>query len=111
MIRLQPDRAITYVTRGMITTILAGEPNKDNLEQYEAAIADYDEAIRLQPDFMLAYLSRSATNTMLGREDAARSDYENILQFESPFIEDIDTKDIDTDIIEIIDIKDIEEKE
>ena len=125
VIRLNPEEGLFYFTRGFITATLAGEPDKDNIEIYEDVIADYDEAIRLEPDFMPAHFSRIATNATLDRGDAAQASIEEMLQLENPFTEIVnmedragifhmedmeDVEDIDTDLIEIIDTKNIEEK-
>ena len=52
--------------------------DEDELEDLEAAIADYDEMIRLQPDFIFTYYARAIANSMLGRIDKAALDFEKI---------------------------------
>ena len=56
--RLKPDYAEAYNNRGVA---------KRKLGQYEAAVADYDEAIRLKPDFAEAYSNRGHTKQKLAR--------------------------------------------
>ena len=46
-----------------------------HMHRFEAAIADFTEAIRLKPDFALAYCNRGLTNVQLGRYDDALADY------------------------------------
>ena len=46
--------------------------NQELREQYDSAVADYDEAIRLNPDLAEAYFNRGNTKIALGLKDAAR---------------------------------------
>jgi tetratricopeptide (TPR) repeat protein len=42
-------------------------------EQYDRAIADFDQAIRLQPDYALAFSNRCSSEFMLDRLTAAKA--------------------------------------
>ena len=53
---------------------------KYRLGQYEAAIADYDNAIRLKPDYVNVYYSRGLTKYYLGQYEAAIVDYDNAIR-------------------------------
>ena len=53
---IDPDHAAAYSNRGAA---------KAYLSQYEAAIADYDEAIRLQPDYASAHFNRRRCQSLL----------------------------------------------
>ena len=64
-IRLQPNDATAYNSRGIA---------KAHLEQYFAAIADYDIVIRLKPDDATAYNSRGIAKALLGRRLEAKQD-------------------------------------
>ena len=46
-----------------------------NLEEFERAVQDYDEAIRLDPELALAYLFRGIAYDELGEYDQAALDY------------------------------------
>ena len=50
------------------------------MQQYKAAIADYDEAIRLKPDLAEAYNNRGLAKKELGLTDEARKDFETALE-------------------------------
>ena len=68
---MKPDYAGAYINRGNA---------KQELEQYDSAVADYDEAIRLNPDLAEAYFNRGNTKIALGLKDAAREDFERALE-------------------------------
>ena len=65
------DSATDYYNQGR---------EKHDLGQYEAAIADYDNAIRLKPDYVNAYYSRGLTKYYLGQYEAAIVDYDNVIR-------------------------------
>ena len=50
------------------------------MQQYEAAIQDYNEAIRLNPKYSVAYYNRGLAKLLLGRIDEARSDLQTALR-------------------------------
>ena len=50
------------------------------LEQYTAAIADYDIAIRLKPDYVEAYTIRGFAKYKLGRTWEAKQDLRTALK-------------------------------
>lgn len=70
-IRLQPDDAEAYYSRGRTLA---------RLGQHEEAIADYEEAIRLQPDDVAAYFIRGLAYTQLDRYAEAITDLETALK-------------------------------
>ena len=53
---------------------------KQKRGQYDAAAADYDEAIRLKPDYSEAYNNRGISKGKLGLTDEARKDFETALE-------------------------------
>ena len=52
------------------------------LEQYEEAIADYDQALRVQPDNMLAYIHRGLAKARMGDFEEAIIDFNQALQLQ-----------------------------
>ena len=52
---------------------------KGRLGQYEAAIADYDQALRLKPDYAIAYGNRGVANALLEQVNGARQDFKKAL--------------------------------
>ena len=50
------------------------------LEEYEKAIADYNEAIKLKPDFALAYNNRGVAYDALGKHKEAIDDYDKAIE-------------------------------
>ena len=72
-IRLKPDYAVAYNSRGS---------SKVMLKRYDDAIADYDEAIRLEPDYAAAYNSRGNLKVVLKRYDDAIADYNEVIRLE-----------------------------
>ena len=65
-IRLEPDYAVAYYSRGNAKALLW---------QPEAAIVDYDKAIRLKPSYAEAHYNRGNTKDELGQPEAAIADY------------------------------------
>ena len=59
---------------------------KHNLGQYEAAIADYDNAIRLKPNYALAYNNRGLAKYYLGQYEAAIADYDNAIRLKPNYV-------------------------
>ena len=52
------------------------------LEEYEAALADYSKAIELDPKSVVAYRYRAYLFDKLGRGGAARDDFNRILELD-----------------------------
>ena len=77
-IRLNPALVEAYNNRGNA---------KQQLEQYEAAIADYDEAIRLNPTLVEAYSNRGVAKAGLGQYDAAVADYDEAIRLKPDYAE------------------------
>ena len=71
-IRLKPDYADAYATRGLAKT---------SLGQHSAAIADCDIAIRLKSDYADAYATRGLAKALLGRTWEAKQDIRTALRF------------------------------
>ena len=70
----QPTPAETYFLRGWV---------KDELGDYEGAIADYDTAIQLNPNDADAYLNRGKAKGKLGQHFAAITDYDIAIQIKT----------------------------
>lgn len=72
-IRIKPDYAVAYNTRGAIFNYA---------KQPRMAEQDFNTAIKLQPDFSAAYLNRGNARRDLGDYDEAVSDYSRSLALE-----------------------------
>ena len=70
-IRLNPDDATAYNTRGVA---------KGKLGQHFDAIADFDNAIRLNPDDATAYNNRGLAKARLNRISEAKQDVRTALR-------------------------------
>ena len=68
-----PDYANAYENRGNA---------KVNLDQYQEAIADFDEAIRLQPDYAYAYANRGNAKVNLGQYQEAIADFDEAIRLQ-----------------------------
>ena len=79
-IRLNPDDAVAYVSRGAA---------KSDLGQHLAAIADYDTAIRLKPDDANAYNNRGIAKGKLGQHFAAIADYDITIRLKPDYASSI----------------------
>jgi hypothetical protein len=75
-IRLKPDYAIAYYTRGN-----ARKAKGD----VDGAIGDYNEAIRLKPDFAEAYNNRGVARDDKGDVDGAIGDYNEAIRLKPDF--------------------------
>lgn len=49
--------------------------------RYDAALADFDEAIAIDPDCRLAWFARATTHWMLGDISRARLDFDQLIRF------------------------------
>ena len=58
---------------------------KYRLDQYQAAIDDYDAAINLKPDFASAYYFRGTVKRSLGQYKEAIEDYDTAIDFKNDF--------------------------
>ena len=58
---------------------------KYRLDQYQAAINDYDAAISLKPDFVSAYYFRGTAKRLLGDYKAAIEDYSTAIDLKDDF--------------------------
>ncbi|MGN0223713.1 MAG: tetratricopeptide repeat protein [Muribaculaceae bacterium] len=56
---------------------------EDNLNEPEAALADYDMAISLAPDYAYAHLGRADMLELLGRHDEALEAYRRVVELDS----------------------------
>jgi tetratricopeptide (TPR) repeat protein len=72
-IRLQPDQARLYVTRGLVHS---------RRQQPERAIEDCDKAIRLEPRSAQAYVVRAGAWLAKNELDRARADLEQVLRLD-----------------------------
>ena len=61
------------------------QEQSDALGRYEAAIADYDEAICLKPDFAAAYHNRGNAKQALERYGDAIADYNQAILLKPDF--------------------------
>ena len=71
MIHLKPDYAEAYYNRGLA---------KFGLDDYEAAIADFDQAICLKPDYPEAYYNRGNAKLVLEDHKAAIADFDQAIR-------------------------------
>ena len=58
---------------------------KYRLDQYQAAIDDYDTAINLKSDFALAYYFRGTAKRLMGEYKAAIEDYDTAIELKNDF--------------------------
>jgi lipoprotein NlpI len=77
-IRLKPDYAEAYNTRGIA---------HDNLAQFERALKDYDEAIRLNPRYTEAYYNRANANSDAGHYEESLKDYGEAIRLNPAYAE------------------------
>ena len=70
------DSAIDCYNRGRL---------KHDFGQYEAAIADYDNAIHLKPNYAFAYNNRGLAKYYLGQYEAAITDYDNAIRLKPDY--------------------------
>ena len=73
---LKPDSADAFYFRGY---------TKYLLEEHEAAISDYNEALRIKPDYAVAYNNRGLAKASLGKYDSAISDYNEALRIKPDY--------------------------
>ena len=74
--------------------ITTEDMQKANLEQYEAAIEDYDEAIRLEPDYATTYHNRGLAKDALGQYEAAIADYDEAIRLNPDYATVYTTEDL-----------------
>ncbi|WP_103667795.1 serine/threonine-protein kinase [Pseudanabaena sp. BC1403] len=74
-IRLKPDFAVAYLSRGNA---------KNDLGDKQGAIADYNELIRLKPYFAYAYNIRGAAKYDLGDKQGAIADFTESIRLKNP---------------------------
>ncbi|MEZ6088812.1 MAG: tetratricopeptide repeat protein [Pirellulaceae bacterium] len=74
VIETKPDHANAYFNRGEL---------RYELQNWEAALADYDRAIALQPGEADFYTSRGHTRYQLGRIDSAIEDYQTAYRIDA----------------------------
>ena len=55
---------------------------KAKLDDYTAAIEDFDKTVSLKPDFAEAYYNRAVAKKMLGQKDAAKADFQKAAQLD-----------------------------
>ena len=75
-IRKDPNNDNAYYNRGL---------EKHRLEDYQGALADYNEAIRINPSDSASadyYLNRGLTKRELGDKQGAKTDYEKAIALE-----------------------------
>jgi tetratricopeptide (TPR) repeat protein len=72
-IRLQPDQARLYITRGLVYS---------RRQQHDRAIEDCDKAIRLDPRSARAYVIRAGAWLAKNDLDRARADLEQVLRLD-----------------------------
>ena len=70
-IRLEPDRATAYLTRGIAYF---------GLGEIQNAVDDFNDAIRLSPESANAYANRALANTLLGNDNEASKDIDRAVQ-------------------------------
>ena len=70
--------AETYYKRGL---------EKYKLGQYDAAIADFDNAIQLKPNYIAAYFDRGLAKANIGEYAATIVDYDKVIQLKPDYAE------------------------
>ncbi len=60
--------------------------NARNAQDYDAQIADYDEAIRLKPDYAAAYNNRGFAYNEKGQYDRAIADYDKAIRLNPDYV-------------------------
>lgn len=68
LIQEDPKNEAAYFNRGLV--------HGRDLQQYDRAVADFDQAIRLNPQDAAAYHSRAMSYERLGQKDRAEADFE-----------------------------------
>jgi Tfp pilus assembly protein PilF len=83
-IRLDPNNATAYFSRGQVYRILAGEYAWPQMTRRMClqAIADYDEAIRLVPNYPAAYLGRVNAFAAMRQSDRAIAEYTEAIRLD-----------------------------
>jgi len=76
LIEQYPDDAYVFYIAGLA---------KDNLGDFEGAIADYDEAIRLDPEYAGAYNNRGLAKYDLGDLEGALADYDEAIRLDPEY--------------------------
>ena len=71
-IKLQPDNAIAYYSRGVIYGRY--------LPNYEKAISDFTKAIKIYPDYHAAFSDRGLVYALLGNYEKAISDFTKAIE-------------------------------
>jgi tetratricopeptide (TPR) repeat protein len=61
------------------------------MNQYDEAIADYNEAIRLRPQYAKTYFNRGSAYRKKGQNEQAIADYQKALEL-SPDLENVKAK-------------------
>lgn len=74
--QIAPDDAIAYKNRGN---------TRLELGDYEAAIADYNQAIQINPNYVDAYYQRGNTHCDLGNYEAAIDDFNQVIKIKSNY--------------------------
>ena len=76
-IRLQPDYADAYYSRGFAY---------NDLGQYQSAIKDYNKAIRLKPNDAIAYSNRGKAYAKLGHKQLAIKDFNEAIRLQPDYV-------------------------
>ncbi|MCB9458333.1 MAG: tetratricopeptide repeat protein [Anaerolineaceae bacterium] len=71
-----PTHALAYFSRGLALA---------RLEQYEEAIADYNQAINLEPQYAFAFNSRGIAYMELGQYEEAIADYSQAISLDPQY--------------------------
>ena len=71
--QIKPDDAYVYFSRGV---------DREGKQDWDAAIADYSEAIRLKPDYATAYFGRGNTRDSKGDLNGAIADYTEAIRLQ-----------------------------
>jgi tetratricopeptide (TPR) repeat protein len=75
MVAQYPDRALSYVSRGLLFSRIKAEN----------ALADFNKAIELDPRSANAYFGRAVVYEELGSEDAALTDYTHAIELDASY--------------------------
>jgi len=82
-IRLNDRFALAYFNRANV---------RQQLQQFDQAVADYERSLALDPDQAWAYAGRGLVRLAQGRESEADADFTKALRLDPPIKNDLDQR-------------------